>query len=196
MIAGDSMRHRWLKLRALWLATILILPRLAAAQPRPGNAVEIFGGYSYLRDPGNGVLTETVSDDVYPIGWFAGVAHRIWRRVDLVGEIGGQYRSGATLEEDAMFSLHTFLGGPRASIEWGRAALFVQILTGVTYARATAFDTTVDSTKLTFQGGGGVDYAVSVHLATRVQVDYRMIPPRGGLELTNQFRIAAGLVYR
>jgi hypothetical protein len=204
MIAGDQMRNRWMNLRAQWaqwalramsLAAILILPRSADGQTTRGG-IEVFGGYSYLRDPGNSVLAETASDDVYALGWFAGVADRIWRRVDLVGEIGGQYKSGVTLEEDATFSLHTFLGGPGASIQWGPAALFAQVLAGVTYARATAFDTTVSTTKLTLQGGGGVDYSVTTHLATRVQIDYRVIPPHGGLALTNQFRVAAGLVYR
>ncbi len=195
MIASDEMRIRWMNLRALWLAAILILPRSADAQAAPGD-FEVFGGYSYLRDPGNSVLAETASDDVYALGWFAGVAHRIWRRVDLVGEIGGQYKSGVTLEEEATFSLHTFLGGPRASIQWGPVGIFAQVLTGVTHARATAFDTSVAVTKLTIQSGGGVDYSVTAHLATRVQIDYRVIPPHGGLALTNQFRVAAGLVYR
>jgi hypothetical protein len=175
---------------------MLIQSRPAQAQTANHNELEIFGGYSYLRDPGNALLAETENDDVYPLGWFAGVAHRIWRRVDLVGELGGQYKSGVTFNEDATFSLHSFLGGARSGIQWGPATLFAQILTGATYARATAFGTTVSATRLTFQGGGGVDYPITARMGTRVQFDYRLLPSSGGSELAGQFRIAAGVVFR
>jgi hypothetical protein len=197
MIDGDLMRHRWIAWRAVWFATILLLPRPSHAQSAPRDSLEIFGGYSYLRNPGNSVLAETAHDDVYALGWFAGAAHRIWRRVDLIGELGGQYKSGVTLNEDATFSLHSFLGGARSSIAWGPTIPFAQALAGVTYGRATAFDETVSVTKLTLQGGGGVDFPFSQHFGTRIQVDYRLLPAGGsGNEATRQFRIAAGIVYR
>src|SRR5262249_17945473 len=108
MISGDSMRPRWIGRWAAWLAAMLMLCRPAHAQTANRDGLEIFGGYSYLRDPGNALLAETASDDVYPLGWFAGAAQRIWWRIDLVGELGGQYKSGVTFNEDATFSLHSF----------------------------------------------------------------------------------------
>jgi hypothetical protein len=196
MIGGDSMRHRWIGPWAAWLAAMLMLSRPANAQTANRDALEIFGGYSYLRDPGNAVLAETAKDDVYPLGWFAGAAHRVWRRVDLVGELGGQYKSGVTFNEDASFSLHSFLGGARSAIYWGPATLFAQALVGTTYGRATAFGTTVSATRLTLQGGGGVDYPLTSRFGTRVQMDYRLLPSSGGSELTSQFRFAAGVFFR
>jgi len=196
MIASDPMRRRLDGSRAVWIAAMLMLPGAANAQTAQPAPLEIFGGYSYLRAPGNSVLEETAGDDVYALGWFAGAAHRVWRRVDLVGEAGGQYKSGVTLEEDASFSLHSLLGGARASIERGPTVLFAQALAGATHAHASAFGTTAGSTAFTLQGGGGVDYGFTPHLAARVQVDYRLIPAFGGLDATHQVRVAAGLVYR
>jgi len=190
------MRHRWIGLWAGWFAAMLMCSSPAHAQTTNRDALEIFGGYSYLRDPGNALLAETANDDVYPLGWFAGAAHRIWRRVDLVGELGGQYESGVTFNEDATFSLHSFLGGGRSGFQWGPTSLFAQALTGVTYGRATAFGTTVSTTRLTLQGGAGFDYPITTRFGTRVQVDYRLMPPSGGSELTSQFRVAAGVFFR
>ena len=198
MIGSDSMRLRWIGPWAAWLAAMLMLmlPRPAHAQTANRDGLEIFGGYSYLYDPGNALLAETANDDVYPLGWFAGAAHRIWRRIDLVGEAGGQYKSGVTFDEGAAFSLHSFLGGARSGFRWGPAVLFAQVLTGATYGRATAFGTTVSVTRFTAQGGVGVDYPITARFGPRVQVDYRLLPPSGGSELTSQFRIAAGIFFR
>src|SRR5262245_47788683 len=79
---------------------VCALPRRAAAQSSQPASTEIYGGYSYLRDPGHSILAATSGDDSFPFGWAAGVAHPLWRNVAAVGEVSGHYKTKTTLDED------------------------------------------------------------------------------------------------
>jgi hypothetical protein len=192
MIAAGRMANR---LMIVLLAT-LAFAETTLAQTTARGPIELFGGYSYLRDPGNALFAATASDDAFPAGWFAGLAHRVWRRVDLVGEVGGQYKHGVTLDEDVTMTFHAVLAGPRVSIRLGPASGFSQALVGIVHGSASGFGASVSVTDLSIQPGGGIDVPLAGRFAARFEMDYRWIRGADSREAANQFRIAAGLVYR
>jgi len=167
----------------------------AAAQP--SAPTEIFGGYSYLNDPGNAVLAVTARDNEFRAGWVAGAARPVWRWLTMAGEASGHYKRRTTLDDEVRVSYHAFLAGPRASARLGKLSEFAQLLAGVAHGHASAFGIDVGITALSLQPGGGVDYAIASRLAARLELDYRWIRNGAeGREHASQFRAVAALVYR
>jgi len=156
----------------------------------------MYGGYSYLRDPGNSVIAATAGDNSFHVGWAAGVARHLWRRLDLVAEASGHYKTRTTFDEDVRLSFHGFVGGPRVALDLGRFREFGQMLTGVVHANGSAFGVTVSTTALALQPGGGIDYRIAARVAARLQLDYRWINGDEFRRSANQFRAVAALVVR
>jgi hypothetical protein len=178
-------------------AIVLALPSCALAQTPAPRSIEVFGGYSFLRDPGNSILEASSGDDSYTLGWTAGLARPVWRAVAAVGEVGGHYKTRTTFDTDVTLSFHAVLAGPRVAARIGPLTEFAQVLAGAVHGRGSAFGTTVSVTGLAAQPGGGVDYPLGARLAARLQLDYRWI--RGssdGRPAASQFRAVAALVYR
>jgi hypothetical protein len=198
MIVGVHMQRISRRMAALvCLLSALALPRAAAGQTQTARSTELFGGYSYLRDPGNSVLTATEGDDSFPLGWNAGVAQPVWRAVAAVGEISGQYKTHTTLDGDVKLSFHAFMAGPRAAAAIGRVAEFAQVLVGAVHGQGSGFGTTVSVTAFAIQPGGGVDYPLGSRFAARLELDYRWIKgSEEGRGAANQFRAVGALVYR
>jgi hypothetical protein len=168
----------------------------ASAQTPAPLPIEMYAGYSYLRDPGNSVIAATAGDNGFHAGWAAGVARRLWRHMDVLGEASGHYKTRTTFDEDVRLSFHGFLAGPRASIEVGPFREFGQVLTGVVHASGSAFGVTVTTTAFAVQPGGGVDVPIGARVAARVQLDYRWINGSEFRRSANQFRAVAALVVR
>lgn len=177
---------------------VLAVPQVAAAQTSPASRpTEIFGGYSFLSDPSQSVLTATAGDKNLPLGWAAGAARPVWRWVSAVGDISGHYKRGTTLDDDVSLSFHAFAGGVRGSAKIARLTEFAQVLAGVARARGSAFSQTVTTTAFLLQAGGGIDYPLRARLAARLQIDYRRIKGSDdGRATAHQFRAVAALVYR
>jgi hypothetical protein len=188
----------------LAMLAALAVPRSAAGQAqgagggtRSPRSTEVFGGYSYLHDPGSSVLTATVGDDSFPLGWSAGVAQPVWRAVAAVGEVSGQYKTHTTLDGDVKLSFHALMAGPRAAATIGRVGEFAQVLAGAVHAQGSGFGTTVSVTAFAVQPGGGVDYALGSRFAARLELDYRWIQgSQEGRGADSQFRLVVALVYR
>ena len=193
--------HMWSASQRLSLSVpvcallVLALPTTARAQSAEPR-FEIYGGYAYLRDPGNSVIAATAGDDSFTLGWSAGVARPVWRAVAAVAEVGGHYKTRTTFEEDINLSFHTAMAGPRATARLGPFEEFAQALAGVVHARGSAFGETVTLNALTLQPGGGVDYPIARRLRARLQLDYRWIRGAENREPARQFRAVAGLVFR
>jgi hypothetical protein len=168
--------------------------RTSAQTPAP--PFELYAGYSYLRDPGNSVIAATAGDDSFHIGWAAGVAHRLWRRMDVVGEASGHYKTRTTFDEDVRLSFHALLGGPRGSVDVGPFREFGQVLAGVVHAHGSAFGVTADTNAFAVQPGGGIDLPLGGRVAARIQLDYRWIKGSDFRRPANQFRAVAAIVVR
>lgn len=196
MIVAAHMRNSSAFLICVCALALCAVPRGAAAQASSGPSTEFYGGYSYLRDPGNSILAVTSGDDSFTIGWAAGIAHPVWRAVAAVGEVSGHYKTKTTLDEDVSLSFHAFMGGPRVSTRAGQFVEFVQILAGVARGHGSAFGVTESVTDLALQPGGGVDYPIGRRLAARVELDYRWIKGAEHRSPASQFRAVAALVVR
>jgi hypothetical protein len=192
MKASLSIRPFW----ALSIAALVLLAPRAASAQAADRSIELFGGYSYLRDPGSSVIAITSNDDEFRVGWSAGAALPVWRALAAVADVSGHYKTRTTLEQDVRLSFHAFMAGPRASIKVGRFEEFAQALAGVVRARGSAFGETVTLTALSLQPGGGVDYPIASRLRARVQLDYRWIHGADNRQPAHQFRATAALVVR
>jgi opacity protein-like surface antigen len=168
-----------------------------AAIVAPVHAQELFGGYSYLRDPSNSVLQATADDNALSLGWIAGVAYPVAPWLAIVGEASGHYKHRTTLDTDVDLSFHAAMGGVRLSATLGRLTEFVHVLAGALHGHGSAFGSQASTTGFAIQPGGGVDYRLRSHIAARLQLDYRtMNGTANGRLRAHQFRASAGLVYR
>src|SRR5262245_37485153 len=182
---------------AMFVCATIALTLAPDASAQTKTSTEIFGGYSYLQDPGNAVLAVTARDNQFRAGWVAGAAQPMWRWLTIAGEASGHYKRRTSLDDTVRVSYHAFLAGPRASVRLGRLSEFAQVLAGVAHGHASAFGIDVGVTALSVQPGGGIDYAIAARLAARLELDYRWIRNGAdGREHASQFRAVAALVYR
>lgn len=136
-------------------------------------------GYSYFREGFTGGASThggTASGAAYFNNWFG-----------VVGDFGAYHfsQSGVTA------NTYTFLGGPRLSANRGKSiSPFVQVLVGGD--RLTAGGGSAHG----FAGsaGGGVDLAVSRHIAIRPQFDYMAL--RFANNTTHSARASISIVFR
>ena len=172
--------------RALPIVLLLcVLPRPASAQ----NGFEISGGYAVARDPRDEVTL--------PAGWMAGAALTLTPTFSAVADVSGQYKTVALLSTDARLSVHTVMGGLRASARLGRLTEFGQIVAGAVRTSGSAFGSTTTGTSVGVQPGVGIDYPVTSRLSARAEFDVRLV--RHQSDATNgghQFRFVAGVAYR
>jgi hypothetical protein len=164
---------------------LCLLPHSASAQV----SVEVSGGYSLARDP---------RDDVtLPAGWMAGAAVGRPHSLSAVADVSGQYKTIALLGSDAQLSVHTVMGGVRASARIGPLTEFAQMLAGIVRVSGSAFGSTETHSSLGVQPGAGVDYRLSRSFAARAELDVRLIRSQPETDNSSyQVRFVAGLVCR
>jgi hypothetical protein len=172
--------------RALPIVLLLcLLPRLASAQP----PVEVSGGYSLARDPRDEVTL--------PAGWTAGAGVGLTHSISAVADVSGQYKTIALVGSDARLSVHTVMGGVRASGRIGRLTEFGQVLAGVVRASGSAFGSRNVHHSLGIQPGVGADYPLAQRFAARAELDLRLIENQPDSSNHGyEYRFVAALVYR
>jgi opacity protein-like surface antigen len=168
----------------------------------PVPAVELSGGYTFLRDG----LKDGMN---FPAGWYASTAVNLNRWFGLAGEVTGSYKNNVNVGVEELnvspnASEYTFMGGPRFAGKVGRVMPFGQFLAGAAHMRATV-DTpmgglghfTVSDTQFAFQPGGGVNVLLTDNLGLHFAGDYRCIVDFSTDEYTyaNQLRFATGLTF-
>lgn len=154
-------------------------PTLAQQTP----AVDISGGYSFLRD-------QEIETNFH--GWVASMAGNVNEWFGIVGEVGGNYRTLQAFDTDIDLSVHSFLAGPRFSGRGAQVTSFGQVLLGVARASAGVLGETASVTEFALQPGGGVDVWLRPNVGIRVGGDYRRIFAEGAG--TNEFRFHVGIV--
>ncbi|HSW39369.1 MAG TPA: outer membrane beta-barrel protein [Acidobacteriota bacterium] len=169
-------------MRKLVLVMLILLgfSVMAAAQDTP--AVELFGGYSFMR-------CDTDDEDVSCnlSGWNGAAAINGNRYVGAVVDFGGAYGD----VDGSDLSIHTIMVGPRITFRTGRATPFGQILMG--NARDSVEGVTTNRFAMSF--GGGVDVNINDMIAIRpVQVEYLTIKVLG--DYTDNMRYSAGVVFK
>ena len=166
---------------------LCLLARTACAQT--ARPMDVSGGYSVARDPRDAVTL--------PAGWVAGAAVGVGRSFALVADVSGQYKTVPLVGSDAHLSIHTVMGGSRASARVGRLTEFGQVLAGVVRAGGSAFGSSSVNYSLGIQPGVGVDYPLTRAIAARAEMDVRLILSQPNTsDLGYQYRLGASLVYR
>jgi hypothetical protein len=184
----------------LGLAILFLSPIIASAQEAPD--VEVFGGYSYFRQPDYGIF-----DDSNLHGWEVSGTKYFTRYFGIEADVSGHY---GNLEEreldfippiDPIFipevnaSTFNYMIGPHVAADAGRARPFAHALIGGTTERFSidTFGSNSD-TSLSAAFGGGVDFRVSKSISIRaIQADY--ILTTFGPNNQNNLRLSTGVVF-
>lgn len=186
------------------LLTVLSVPAMAQEAP----AIEVFGGYSFLRTEGGGSLN----------GWNASVAGNFNRYFGLVGDFSGHYGSqdlrldftppgspgSITARANSDSSIHSLLFGPRLSYRRNeKLTPFMHSLFGLSHLRTKAtlrlgdLVSEIDSgdNAFTMAIGGGLDLKLSESIGLRLfQADY-VLTSFGNSSQSNA-RVSVGIVIR
>jgi len=186
--------------KPLFLAPMLALCLpLAASAQEAAPKVEIFGGYSYLRD-------DTVGG-VNAHGFNTSLAGNITKHVGIVGEFS-RFTSSRSFPDPFLGSITVdvnvlaYLFGPRIVLHRGKAEPFVHALLGGARENAEfpgrpVFPITDNA--FAFALGGGLDVKVNDNFAIRVaQIDYLgdKLGDKLGSHTGNNFRYSTGIVIR
>ncbi len=174
------------------LALLTALPLVASAQDTPN--VEIFGGYSYLRQNDN-----LIGEDLH--GWNASFASNFTKWLGLAAEFSGHY-GDATLTPGlkADVATHLFAVGPRFSYRGSESVTpFAHVLFGAARSDVTYFvptgRTRFNESAFALIVGGGLDLKVHDNVAIRlIQADY--VLTRFNSDSQHNFRASTGLVLR
>jgi hypothetical protein len=188
---------------ALIAAATLVLPGVSAGQDNPAGNLSV--SYAALKD--------SDVDDLFGVGWVASIAGALTRSVELVGEVGGNYKRTTAPDFGVKVSLdlHSFMGGARyVARPPGRVSGFVQTLAGAARISAglsacgslppeicaEALDASKSRTYFALQPGAGVDIMIVKQLGLRVQGDYRAVfaRERDLSETLHEFRFSVGVV--
>jgi hypothetical protein len=179
-------------------------------------AVEIFGGFSYLRldtasasslNAAFGLPPGTLSiKQNYP-GWNGALQVNFNRWFGVAADVSGYYGtpvSASSVSGLPKASFHNFLAGPVLTMRRSRSQPFVHALFGLNHfavdASSTAGTAALSDNGFASAIGGGWDVRVGSKMGLRlVQADYLYTAHDtsgfGGAGHQNNFRISAGVVF-
>jgi opacity protein-like surface antigen len=154
---------------ALLLVVMVCLSLTAFAADVPGG--DVFGGFSidHLSSGGSGFTA---------YGWQASAAANIHPMIGIVGDFGGQYKSGA--------HNYQYLFGPRFNARMDKVTYFGEAFYGGDHAGS--------SNNFAMAYGGGVDVAAGKLTIRVIQFDWIPIRISGGGWLKNNTRYGFGVV--
>ncbi|MDH4065772.1 MAG: porin family protein, partial [Acidobacteriota bacterium] len=149
------------------VAGLVLCLSLPAFAQNTTPAVDISGGYSFLRD-------QDLEENLH--GWVASIAGNVTRWLGLIGEVGGNYKSMDVFGTDVDFSVHSFMGGARFSARSaGNVTPFGQVLVGGVRGSVSALGESESTTEFGLQFGGGADFWLRPKFGIRVGGDYRRV---------------------
>src|SRR5581483_11434171 len=123
--------HQMRKL-AVFVSVALFSVVIANAQSEAPKAT-VYGGYSYLRNSGNGSN-----------GWNGQATFNLNRYFGLTADFAGNYRNVASFSPVPGFSasanqhLYTYLFGPTVTGQFGNSAIFAHALFGAAHSSSSA----------------------------------------------------------
>jgi hypothetical protein len=184
-----------------WYAVFVLSVAFAAkanAQIPSGN---LYAGYSYLSAPASPPLTNRNNMN----GWNGSAELKIAPWVGAVADFGGSYGTltaetpcppgvGGCGPVNFDIKLHTFLFGPRVSVNAGKFRPFAHFLFGGAHSSGTGSGLTRSDTSFATALGGGMDYRIVKGIAWRVQFDDVMTKALSSAQ--NNLRFSTGIVFR
>jgi opacity protein-like surface antigen len=184
---------KW-KLLVSLLAVVSLFGTTAQAQDPP--KVDIFAGYSYVREnpSTSGVSSFSLN------GGSASFAYNANHWLSGVADFGA-YHNGNILNTGTSGTLSTYLFGPRVSYRHsGRITSFGEVLFGVAHAGSSIAGASGSDNAFAMSLGAGVDYKLTDRFAIRpIKVDYLMsrFPETGtGGNTQNNLRVSTGIVFQ
>lgn len=198
----------------LLLIVFLLVPPLVAQTI--GN---LYGGYSFFSNDLH--VEKQIGESGTPFargrgnlnGWNVSGELKVFRWIGAVADFDGSYGSVPAAGFSSLLpnppthintSFHSYLFGPRVSVELGRLRPFAEALFGVA-SQNVDFDEfeSAHDTHFTTAFGGGFDYRVTRHFAWRVEGDYlgsrlfpRLQPFGTSPPVQRNFRFSTGIVLR
>jgi len=184
-----------MKLRVVVSLLAFLSFSAAAAYAQETPKLDVFAGYSYVRENPNTAGVSSFSLN----GGSASAAYHVKDWLSGVANFGG-YHNGNILGTHTDGTLSTYLFGPRVSYRSFHGFLpFGQALFGVAHAGANIVGTSASRNAFGMALGGGVDYRVNNRFSIRpLQVDYLLTRfPEGASsnrQNQNNLRASAGVV--
>src|SRR5436189_2829744 len=115
-------------IRMLAMMLVMVtLARLAAAQD--ARPLEVSGGYSFVHDPNNHISLAA--------GWMAGASVALTDWLAAVVDAGGSYKTISSFGSEVHVSVHTVMGGVRASAGVRKVIEFGPVVGGSVGGRRT-----------------------------------------------------------
>jgi len=178
-------------------ALALLLSVFAYASPakaQEASAVEVYGGYDYLRYNANPRINGVPPSESYNAdGGTAQIAYNPFNWLGLVADF-----SGYAVPRQGFGTTHevSYLFGPRINFRRGRITPFAQALFGRVWAEDGITFGTV--TEFGMTAGGGIDVRLTRHISIRpAQAEYFLTKfSDGNTNRQNNFRFSAGVVVR
>jgi len=187
-------------MKKLGLVVILLVGFSAMAVAADVPAVEVFGGYSFLRcETLNSGATCNLN------GWSAGAAFNMSENWSGVVDVSGHYGYVDDFSPSfTWFDLkeHTFLFGPRYTIRAGKLAPFVQALFGINHVNPEPDYSATTQNNFAMAFGGGVDFAINDRISLRpAQLDYfatrnASLNASASSNFSKNLRYSAGIVFK
>lgn len=185
-------------MKKLVLIAVFLLGMSIVAVAEDAPAIEIFGGYSFVRvDTSTAFSVPDDSFDLNMNGWRAAAAFNGNKWAGFVADFGGIYGS-VDAEESADVRVHSIMFGPRIAIRKGVFTPYVQALFG--YARVTAdqgSENVFKENDFAMAYGGGLDLKVTDMISVRpFQIEY--FTTKTGLtgDFADHLRYSAGFVIK
>src|SRR5204863_8905245 len=130
-------------------------------------------------------------------GWMAGASVALTDWLAAVVDAGGSYKTISSFGSEVHVSVHTVMGGVRASAGVGKVTEFGQVLVGIVRGSGTAFGFASTSHAFGLQPGIGFEIPLNQTFAGRAELDVRFIHSQpNGNNAAYEYRFVAGIVYR
>jgi len=170
---------------------------VAAQAQEERKTIDVFAGYSYVRD--NPATPQASSFSLN--GGSASVAYNVNSWLSGVADLGA-YHNTNILGSGGSDTLSTYLFGPRVSYRhFGRMTPFGQVLFGVAHTGRALLNTTSSQNAFAMTVGGGIDYRLNSRFSIRpAEVDYLLTRfnefTDPGAQSQNNLRVSTGIVFR
>jgi opacity protein-like surface antigen len=186
-------------MKKLVLIAVFLLGFAMVAVAEDAPAVEIFGGYSFVRvDTTTAFAIPENTFDLNMNGWDAAVTFNGNKWLGFVADFGGVYGTVNDSGDEASVKTYTVMFGPKVAVRRGALTPFVQALFG--YARINADSGgknvfTENDFGMSF--GGGLDVNLNDSIAVRpIQVDYLTVKAGETGDFSDNLRYSAGIVFK
>jgi hypothetical protein len=178
------------------LIAVFLLSFSVMVMAQDAPAVEVFGGYSYIR---SNPLPYMDADAVNLNGWDASITINGNKWAGFVADFGGNYGTmmRTSIDSWADVKAYSLMFGPKVTLSRGKIVPFVQALFGVARSTYTEAGDVTTENDFAMAFGGGVDVNINKMIAVRpVQMEYFGVKEALTGDFIKNFRYSTGIVLK